>query len=67
MRITSRIDPDLQRKWELKILKQGLEYYDHSGQGELTKEEMESALFYFLSHAYVMMVHFENNQPKLRF
>jgi len=28
-RRVKRIDPEVQRKWELKILRESLEHYDH--------------------------------------
>ena len=66
-RLLARIDPEQQRRWELKIIKEGLEHYEHEQQNELNKEELEVAMYFFTNQSYIMMVHFERQNPKLRF
>jgi Zn-dependent M28 family amino/carboxypeptidase len=66
--LCSKIDPAKQRKWEESLLRGQEEFVDNKSVNDyLTRQEMQQALFYFKNHAYIMMVHYQEDSLKIKF
>lgn len=62
------IDPLKQLQWEQKLLRgDDVEQIDRSLIGEMSKDEVQAALFYFQPHNKLFMVHLEKDRPRIRF